>query len=383
MKILIVEDVAEKERRIVETIMGVHGMKPGDVLVARSIISAKRALTESRFDVLILDIQIPQRDGEKVRRKGGVELLESLMTSKRLACPPHVIGLTAYNSSEEIDAAFSRSTSVILKYDPRDSNWEGRLQLKVDHILTHELAGQPVSATSHYVVLVHGIRTHANWAEMVAGLLSKNGLIPVPLRYGYLDALRFLCPFFARRAPIKKVLRELRDLRAECPTADISVICHSFGTYSITRCLLEPDVRLKRIIFCGSIVPTGFRRATFKAQLGADPILNDCGTKDWWPIIAKSFTWGFGPSGTFGFGTLGIRDRFNEYGHSDYFNEQFVEDYWLPYLVNGEIVPTAWESVRRTPSWWMSMPIWLQVKYLLIVLFIAFLTWNLKIWPLF
>jgi len=372
MKILIVEDAAEKERRIIEAILGVPGMKQGDVVVARSIISAKKALSESRFDVLILDIQIPQRDGEKVRRKGGVELLESLMTSKRLACPPHVLGLTAYDSSEEIDAAFARGTSVILKYDPRDSDWEGKLQVKIDHILTHELGCQPTSATSHYVVLVHGIRTHATWAEMVAGLLSKNGLIPVPVRYGYLDALQFWCPLFTRRAPIKRVLRELRDLRAEYPTADISAICHSFGTYSITKCLLEPDVRLKRIIFCGSIVPAAFRRATFKAQLGADPILNDCGTKDWWPVIAKSFTWGFGPSGTFGFGTLGIRDRFNEYGHSEYFNEQFVNDYWLPYLLNGEIVPTAWESVRRTPSGWMSMPLWFQAKYLVVAALVYF-----------
>ena len=375
MKILVVEDGVAKEKRVLAAIFDVPGMAQSDVSIARSVIGAKRKLAEQRFDVLILDIQIPQHDGERVRVKGGAELLESLMTSKRIACPPHVIGLSAFDSNPEIDAAFERNTSVIVKYDARDSAWEEKLQVKIDQILAHESGSSICERNEHFVVLVHGIRTHANWAEMVAEELTKNGIRPVPIRFGYLDAFRFWCPVFFRHKPIMKILREIRDLRAEFPNAKISVICHSFGTFSIFQCLLEPDVKLYRVIFCGSIVPVDFRRTRFKAQLGPDPILNDCGTKDWWPIVAKTATWGYGPSGTFGFGTLGVRDRFNEYGHSDYFNREFVVTYWIPFLLRGEIISTPWESNRRTPSWWMSLPLWFQMKWVAVVLVILVALW--------
>lgn len=367
MKILVVEDSSSKEKRVLSSICGVQGVSPDDVIVARSVIEARTKLSEHRFDVMILDIQIPQRNGERPRLRGGVELLDSVMTSKRIACPPHVIGLTAYGTDSDIETSFERNTSVIVKFDDRDTSWESKLQTKIDQILAHEDGDTESNSTTHYVVLVHGIRTHANWAEMVSQELRDVGIIPIPIRYGYLDALRFWCPFLSRRRPIRKVLRELRDLRSENPGAEVSTICHSFGTFSIFQCLLEPDVKLHRVIFCGSIVPLEFRRARFKAQLGSDPILNDCGTKDWWPVIAKTATWGFGPSGTFGFGSVGIRDRFNEYGHSDYFNREFVRTYWIPFLVSGKIVATSSETNRPPPSWLMSVPLWLQLKWVVLM----------------
>src|SRR5207244_3865633 len=108
-----------------------------------------------------------------------------------------------------------------------------------------------------------------------------------------------------RQGPVQRVVRELRDLRASHPTARISVVAHSFGTYALVKALEEPDIRLNRVILCGCIVPEEFRRARHEAQLGADSILNDCGTHDIWPVLAKSLTWGYGATGTFGFGTVG------------------------------------------------------------------------------
>jgi pimeloyl-ACP methyl ester carboxylesterase len=224
-------------------------------------------------------------------------------------------------------------------------------------------------AVKPIVVLIHGIRTHASWAEMVAAVVEPAcGVRVIPLRYGYFDVFRFLCPFFTRNAPIRRIVRELRDIRADNPTAEISVIAHSFGTYALVKALAEREVRLHRVILCGCIVPEGFRRADYRAQLGSDNILNDCGTHDIWPVLARSITWGYGASGTFGLGTAGVRDRFNKFSHGDYFNQEFVERYWVPFLRTGEIRPTDWERKRNTPPWWQSALSWLPLKYLLLVL---------------
>ena len=85
---------------------------------------------------------------------------------------------------------------------------------------------------------------------------------------------------------LARLLRELRDLRGQNPTARISAIAHSFGTYALTKALEEPDIRLHRVIFCGCIVKDTFRRARHEAQPGKDPILNDCGTHDILPVLA-------------------------------------------------------------------------------------------------
>lgn len=209
-----------------------------------------------------------------------------------------------------------------------------------------------IPAAKEVVVLLHGIRTRAAWAEMVARIVKENlGYDVQPIRYGYFDLLRFLSPFFTRATPVDRIKENLRDLRDKHPDRAIHVIAHSFGTYAIAKALEDPTIRLGRVIFCGSIVPEDFRKARFRGQLSDCDVLNDCGTHDIWPIVARTATWGFGSTGTFGFGTVGVRDRFNKFGHSDYFDEAFVRQYWIPFLCNGEVVPTEWESKRRSPVW--------------------------------
>jgi len=208
------------------------------------------------------------------------------------------------------------------------------------------------ATTTEIVALVHGIRTRATWAEMVARIVREElGYDVQPIRYGYFDLIRFLSPFFTRTAPINRIKENLLDLRDKHPNRTINVIAHSFGSYAIAKAIEDPTIRLGKIIFCGSIVPEGFRKARFNSQLSDSDILNDCGTHDVWPVIARTATWGFGSTGTFGFGTVGVRDRFNKFGHSDYFDEAFVRKHWIPFLRSGEIVPTEWESKRKSPTW--------------------------------
>lgn len=230
--------------------------------------------------------------------------------------------------------------------------------------------------TVEVVLLIHGIRTHASWAEMVAQLIETGTNTQViAVKYGFFDTLRFLSPFFTRRGPIKRIIREYRDARVRYPGAKISIIAHSFGTYAVAKALEEPDFELHRVIFCGSIAPNSLRVATYRAQLGDDPILNDCGTHDIYPVLAQSVTWGYGATGTFGFGTTGIRDRFSKFSHSSYFDTDFVKTYWLPFIAHGTIVPTDWEIKRSTPPYWQSLLSWLPLKWLPPFIFGVVVVW--------
>lgn len=224
-------------------------------------------------------------------------------------------------------------------------------------------------APRHIVLLIHGIRTHGSWAEMIADVLEQDQEIKVqPVKYGFFDTIKFLSPFFTRDRPVRRIVQEYRDTRKKYPNAKISAIAHSFGTYALTKSLREPDVEFHKVILCGSIVPEDFRVASHKAQISFDPILNDCGTHDIWPPFAKSVTWGYGATGTFGFGTVGIHDRFNKFSHSEYFSKDFVEKYWRPFITKGVIVPTAWEVERGTPPYWQSLLSIFPLKWLFVSL---------------
>lgn len=233
------------------------------------------------------------------------------------------------------------------------------------------------STRRHVVFLLHGIRTQAEWMTRVADTLQSEPSISVvrPIRYEFFDIVRFLVPGHRfRQKPVDRIKRHLRDEFSQGPT-DLSVISHSFGTYIIGRILdQEPDIKLHRLILCGSVLPDNFDWTRIgQQQLNPDSTghwraVNDCGMRDKWPVFAKFMTFGYGSSGRLGFGNSWIKDRYFDIGHSKYFDDSFVEKYWLPYLSSGNIV----EGVRNRPStsWWLSILTVLKFPYLLILFFL-------------
>jgi hypothetical protein len=91
-------------------------------------------------------------------------------------------------------------------------------------------------------------------------------------------------------------------------------------------------------------------------QLGDDKILNECGDRDPWPVLAKQIAWGCGSSGTFGLLSRRATNRFHPTGHSDYFDAGFVRDMWRPFLEHGEVMTSDWDTIRyKHPApWWIS-----------------------------
>ncbi len=162
-----------------------------------------------------------------------------------------------------------------------------------------------------------------------------------------MNAFAFWFPIITRRFAIRHIVNELRDVRTQYPNHKISVVAHSFGTYAITKILQkEPDINLYRLILCGSIVKKRYRWDSL-ARYPAGGVQNLCGTKDVWPVFAYALSWGYGPSGTFGFGTNRVNDAYFDSGHSGFFDAAFIQQFWLPFLENGTDVDP--KTRRRTP----------------------------------
>ncbi len=207
--------------------------------------------------------------------------------------------------------------------------------------------------TTHVVVLVHGIRTVAEWQNAVRGELEKNGFTVVPVRYGYLGLSEFLFPIARlRNRSVQRVLTQVRDARMRYEKSALSFIAHSFGTFVVLKILEDnPDIRAHRIIFCGSVVAEDFRFDRIAASFTPD-LLNECGTRDYWPVMAASVTWGYGAAGAFGLAGARVRDRWhNRKGHSAFLTADFCRKNWVPFLRDGTVVRSDGDRKREpTPA---------------------------------
>jgi pimeloyl-ACP methyl ester carboxylesterase len=218
-------------------------------------------------------------------------------------------------------------------------------------------AGQLVLAAERLIVvaLIHGIRTAAGWQEKAREALAVEGKVVVaPIGYGYQDAIRFLGPW--RQTAIAKVQQELRDLQRIHKDSDLVVMAHSFGTYIISKILQDsPDIRIKRLLLCGSIIPIAYRWDSLSHDFTNQNCVNEVGTRDIWPVFARVASFGYGESGSFGFKTSRVWDRFFDYGHSDFFTDDHFKKFWQPFILNGQVVASPWDAKRPTPSWLVSV----------------------------
>lgn len=215
--------------------------------------------------------------------------------------------------------------------------------------------GAPGSAALPIVILVHGIRTSAEWTRMVKAELEKRpGYTVIPLRYGYFDLFRFWLPIAARNGPVKRLTRLIQLVRAQHPTSSISIIAHSFGTFAIARILQQNrHININRLILCGSVVPQNFRWEDVAGQIEL-PVLNECGTLDIWPVFASMMTVGYGATGTLGFGDPCVSDRYHRLSHSGFFDRAFIQRFWIPFIEAGSVLESEPDGQYHRIAWWMS-----------------------------
>jgi hypothetical protein len=96
----------------------------------------------------------------------------------------------------------------------------------------------PNSEVNCVIILVHGIRTDAPWHNTLRSELEKSGVRVELTNYGYFDLLKFLIPIsWIRSTAIDRVWTMVRNIRMLDPTAKISFLAHSFGTFIVANIL--------------------------------------------------------------------------------------------------------------------------------------------------
>ncbi|TAL39502.1 MAG: hypothetical protein EPN97_02250 [Alphaproteobacteria bacterium] len=132
--VLILEDNDYKLKKISELLVSQH-IPTQFVKMVRTVYDAECALIENLFDLLILDINVPLRQGEDTRRHGGLTLLRNIKRKgTQFNVPDHIVGITAYQDiKDEVLPSFDGQWHV-LYFDPSSDDWEIKLTEKLSHI---------------------------------------------------------------------------------------------------------------------------------------------------------------------------------------------------------------------------------------------------------
>lgn len=136
IRILIVEDDRRKAELIATVLCEVPTVSAESIQTVSSIITAKRAVSADAYDLLLLDIQLPWRDGERPEPHGGLKLWQSIRGRSDYKRPAHVIGLTAYpDTQRELAAVLEEENWLLVQYDDSSTAWRDQVSKKVEHIL--------------------------------------------------------------------------------------------------------------------------------------------------------------------------------------------------------------------------------------------------------
>jgi nucleoside phosphorylase len=114
------------------------GVSIDNAVIVSDAYEAKRQISQRKFDLLILDINIPKRADEQVTVGGGLDVLSFIRTSGRAIAPTYVIGLTAYpDGADAAQSAFAMPLWKLLVFSYSSDTWRESIKEAVNYLKSH------------------------------------------------------------------------------------------------------------------------------------------------------------------------------------------------------------------------------------------------------
>jgi tetratricopeptide (TPR) repeat protein len=212
----------------------------------------------------------------------------------------------------------------------------------------------------HYVLTLHGIRTHGQWQERLGALLrgAESSVEVRHFKYGVFSLISYAVPLL-RMINVWRFRRYLERLARKHPGARVDIVAHSFGTFivghSLKKIAPELGLRVNTVILSGSVLKVWFPWDELIENGLVRRVVNECGTNDDILVVTQLGILFTGMAGRIGFSGIlhdSFKNRFYEFGHSGYFEpygedegpeadraSAFMRQRWVPLLTTDEPVP--------------------------------------------
>src|SRR5438105_2805560 len=140
MTILLTEDSDEKAKAVEGCLRSSLSKDGLTVDRAKSFIGAVLKLQSVTYDLLLLDLHLPTRDGQLPATTGGKDVLAEIVKGQ-VRRPSHIICLTAYeDAAESVRDEADKTLVHVVFYQEDDYAWRDTLTAKAQYVerrLTH------------------------------------------------------------------------------------------------------------------------------------------------------------------------------------------------------------------------------------------------------
>ena len=133
IRVIIVDDSNDKVINIIKVIRSVSENVQIDVVT--DVISAQNKLYSTKYDLLVLDANLPVRYGESTSMESGKNLLNEINRKKTLHSPYFVISITQYGEECKDISNIWRT----IFYSPENTDWHQPMINLVNHIIKCEI----------------------------------------------------------------------------------------------------------------------------------------------------------------------------------------------------------------------------------------------------
>ncbi|SMB79545.1 response regulator receiver protein [Hymenobacter roseosalivarius DSM 11622] len=135
LNILILEDNSAKLAEISQVLLQTTLVDHDSIESVGDALSARKKIKSVSFDLLILDLSVPEMLGEHPNQDAGIRLLQDLIDDDDLQMPQKIIGLTGYIELAASAAARFQSYGIVLvHYVQRSTEWHTPLIMQLRQI---------------------------------------------------------------------------------------------------------------------------------------------------------------------------------------------------------------------------------------------------------
>lgn len=135
MKILIVDDSAEKIGAVRNALKELEFFESLAISHALDLNNARIQLSKEYFDLLILDLNMPEDIGEAANMTAGIAFVDEVMSTHRIKKPSDIVVLSAFDESlVKFREQVEKSGFIVIQYGDISAEWKNTLKSRVDYL---------------------------------------------------------------------------------------------------------------------------------------------------------------------------------------------------------------------------------------------------------
>jgi nucleoside phosphorylase/CheY-like chemotaxis protein len=138
IKILVVEDQQNKKQLIIHQLTS-SGIPLASIAHTDNVVDAKRLIKKNRYDLLILDINLPDRADCQPSKGAGLKILEFIKNNHQAKSPTYIFGMTALEEEfAEASLSFSSALWKLVRYGTDGDTWRRSLTDAVTFLISRD-----------------------------------------------------------------------------------------------------------------------------------------------------------------------------------------------------------------------------------------------------